>query len=78
MRACVAVGGSLSGEHGIGLEKRAAMDLVFSQSDLEVMDTVRGALDPERRFNPGKVIPAHGCREVRTRAPDGPPGQDRR
>ncbi len=69
MSACVAMGGSLSGEHGIGLEKRAAMDLVFTPADLEVMDRVRGALDPTRRFNPGKVIPAHGCREVRTRAP---------
>ena len=69
MRACAEVGGSLTGEHGVGLEKRDEMCLVFTATDLEVMERARAALDPERRMNPGKVIPERGCREARTEAP---------
>ena len=68
MQECVAAGGSLSGEHGIGLEKRAAMELLFAPADLEAMACVREALDPAGRMNPGKVLPVRGCREARTRA----------
>ncbi len=55
---CVAAGGMLSGEHGIGLEKRDAMPLVFSAVDLAVQDRVRGAFDPAGLCNPEKVLPA--------------------
>ena len=44
-------------EHGVGAEKSAYMNDMFSPGDLETMDVVRSAFDPERRFNPGKVIP---------------------
>ena len=54
---CVAVGGSLSGEHGIGLEKRDFMHLVFNEADLDAQARIREAFDPEGLFNPGKVIP---------------------
>ena len=54
---CVAVGGSLSGEHGIGLEKRDFMPLVFNEADLDAQARIREAFDPEGLFNPGKVIP---------------------
>ncbi len=54
---CVEAGGVLSGEHGIGLEKREAMDLVFSADDLDVQARVRDAFDPEGRANPEKILP---------------------
>ncbi|MCC7015544.1 MAG: FAD-binding protein [Planctomycetes bacterium] len=65
MRVVVAAGGSLSGEHGIGIEKQAAMSLVFGDDDLRAMCRVRDAWDPEHRMNPGKLIPVHVCREMR-------------
>ena len=67
MKACVAVGGSLSGEHGIGLEKRDEMHRVFSEADLDAMLRVRAAWDPDERMNPGKAIPVRGCMEVKTK-----------
>jgi glycolate oxidase len=54
---CVRLGGSITGEHGVGAEKAAAMALQFSEADLETMGLVRCAFDPEARFNPGKVFP---------------------
>jgi len=54
---CVAIGGSLSGEHGIGLEKRDYMHLVFDEMDLDAQARVREALDPDGKLNPGKIIP---------------------
>ena len=58
VRLCVEAGGSLSGEHGIGLEKRDFMPLVFSEVDLAAQACVRAAFDPEGRMNPHKVLPA--------------------
>jgi len=57
VRLCVDAGGALSGEHGIGLEKRAFMPLVFSDDDLAAQACVRAAFDPEGRMNPQKVLP---------------------
>ena len=54
---CIAAGGVLSGEHGIGLEKRDAMAMTFSPEDLRAQACVREAFDPEGRMNPGKVLP---------------------
>ncbi len=65
MALCVAAGGSLTGEHGVGLEKRDEMCLVFNDDDLRAMTLVREAWDPERRLNPGKLLPIRGCREAR-------------
>jgi glycolate oxidase len=58
VRLCVEAGGALSGEHGIGLEKRDFMPLVFSAEDLAAQDCVRNSFDPDRRMNPQKVLPA--------------------
>jgi glycolate oxidase len=58
VRLCVEYGGSLTGEHGIGLEKRDFMPLVFSDVDLGAQACVRAAFDPEGRMNPQKVLPA--------------------
>jgi FAD/FMN-containing dehydrogenase len=66
MALCVEAGGSLTGEHGVGLEKREEMCLVFNDEDLAAMSRVRAAWDPKRRLNPGKLIPVRGCREART------------
>ena len=57
VRMCVEAGGALSGEHGIGLEKRDFMPLMFGQDDLDAQACVRAAFDPEGRMNPKKVLP---------------------
>ena len=57
LRAVIEMGGALSGEHGIGLEKSAFMPWVFSPDDLEAMGRVKTALDPAGLLNPGKIFP---------------------
>lgn len=57
LRTCVELGGVLSGEHGIGLEKKNCMPWLFSDDDLEVMHAVRRVFNPDNLCNPGKVIP---------------------
>jgi glycolate oxidase len=65
LRACAEVGGSLSGEHGIGIEKREDMPLVFSEADLSAMRMVKTVFNPQNLSNPGKVFPTPGrCIEV--------------
>jgi glycolate oxidase len=58
VRLCIDSGGTLSGEHGIGLEKRDFMPLVFTADDLDAQACIRAAFDPEGRMNPSKVLPA--------------------
>jgi glycolate oxidase len=66
LRACVDLGGTVSGEHGIGMEKRDALPLVFSTADLAAMARLRGCFDPHALFNPEKIFPAsQSCVEVR-------------
>ena len=60
--ASVAAGGVLSGEHGIGLEKRDYMPLMFCEVDLAAQQALRRAFDPLERANPGKVLPQPGQR----------------
>jgi glycolate oxidase subunit GlcD len=57
LRACVEAGGVISGEHGIGTEKRDFMGLVFGEDDLAAMRRLRDAFDPGLRCNPGKIFP---------------------
>jgi glycolate oxidase len=65
VEASVAAGGALSGEHGIGLEKRDYMGLMFSEVDLAAQNALRCAFDPEMRANPGKVLPNPAtCAEI--------------
>jgi glycolate oxidase len=54
---CIALGGSITAEHGIGVEKIGLMDRLFAPSDLEAMRQVREAFDPAGLLNPGKLIP---------------------
>ena len=65
LTACVEMGGSLTGEHGIGVEKMGEMPLLFSPDDLMAMTELRRVFDPDERSNPRKVIPTPGaCVEV--------------
>jgi glycolate oxidase subunit GlcD len=65
MKICVAAGGSLSGEHGIGVEKKEFMELVFSESDLEVMIRVKQVFNPRGLLNPSKIFPTRrSCTEI--------------
>ena len=65
IEACVAVGGVLSGEHGIGLEKRDFMPLTFTAVDLDAQACAREAFDPDGRMNPAKVLPLGSrCGEI--------------
>jgi len=65
LRTCIDAGGVLSGEHGIGLEKRDAMSLVFGPDDLDAQARLRDAFDPDGLANPDKVLPRGSrCGEV--------------
>ena len=60
LEECIACGGSVTAEHGIGVEKIGLMDRLFAPADLEAMRRVRQAFDPTGRLNPGKLIPKRG------------------
>lgn len=76
MAACVGLGGTITGEHGVGLEKKAAMGLVFTEADLETQRVIKQTFDPEDLLNPGKMIPEpspgrpSGSAEMRPGAPE--------
>jgi glycolate oxidase len=57
LKLCVEVGGVLTGEHGVGVEKRDLMEIQFGKSDLDQQQRLKCAFDDEARFNPGKVFP---------------------
>ena len=66
LQAAVDLGGTISGEHGIGYEKRGTLKRIFSTEDLAAMARVREVFDPRRMLNPEKIFPAGvGCGEVR-------------
>jgi glycolate oxidase len=68
MRLCAEAGGSLSGEHGIGMEKKDLMPLIFSEDDVAIMLRIKAALDPAGTCNPDKVFPTPGrCLEMFSR-----------
>ncbi len=81
LRLCVEVGGVLTGEHGVGVEKRDLMGEMFNEVDLNQQQRVKCAFDPTQQLNPGKVFPTlHRCAELgrvhihsgQTRFPDIP------
>ena len=75
LRACIELGGSITGEHGVGLEKKAFIGLLFSETDLEAMTRVRKVFDPDGRFNPAKLFPTPAsCGEVRLQPANIPAG----
>ncbi len=79
METCVRAGGSITGEHGVGFDKRDLLSLIFSESDMDTMLRVRAAFDPTGLCNPGKIIPMlRGCGEARAVANAlSEPGADR-
>ncbi|HET9727584.1 MAG TPA: FAD-linked oxidase C-terminal domain-containing protein [Gemmatimonadales bacterium] len=66
MAACVAAGGSITGEHGVGSDKLDYMPWIFDAETLGAMRAVRRVFDPTELANPGKVVPVHACREWRS------------
>ncbi|MCH7913167.1 MAG: FAD-binding protein [Deltaproteobacteria bacterium] len=70
IKACIEMGGSLTGEHGIGVEKRDFMPLMYSDDDLEAMQKVKRVFNPDGLLNPGKIFPT-----AKTSAGVGPVGQ---
>ena len=65
LRNCVELGGVLTGEHGVGVEKRDLMPEMFSEEDLKTQQRVKCAFDPDHLLNPGKVFPVlHRCAEL--------------
>ena len=66
MEVCVRAGGTITGEHGVGLDKRELLPLVFSDADMNAMLSVRAAFDPLGLCNPGKIVPMlRGCGEAK-------------
>jgi glycolate dehydrogenase FAD-linked subunit len=60
LRMCIRFGGSISGEHGVGIEKRPMMRELFAPEDLVAMGRLRAAFDPDGLLNPGKILPGDG------------------
>jgi glycolate oxidase len=68
---CISVGGSITGEHGVGMEKMEMMERQFSDSSLQMIASFKSLFDPGCRLNPGKVLPTgRGCMEIRQRVGD--------
>jgi glycolate oxidase len=69
LQHCVDVGGSITGEHGVGMEKMELMSDQFSSESLDMIANFKKLFDPECRLNPGKMLPTgKGCMEIRQRA----------
>jgi glycolate oxidase len=65
---CIAMGGSITGEHGVGMEKDRLMPLLFAEADLALMRRVRAVFNPSDMLNPGKIFPtSKGCGEIYVR-----------
>ena len=68
MKFCVEQGGSITGEHGVGMEKQNIMPLLFSDDDLETMTRVKKVFNPDERLNPAKMLPlTKSCGEIRVK-----------
>lgn len=70
MHACIDAGGTITGEHGVGIDKLHLMPLVYSADTIGLMRQLRRAFDPEERANPGKVLPLYSCRGPNGRPDD--------
>jgi len=68
IRMCVSLGGALTGEHGVGMEKNELMPLLFSDADFDLMRRIHDVFNPDSSLNPGKIFPLNkGCGEIRVR-----------
>lgn len=65
LQLCLAMGGSITGEHGVGIEKQEALGWMFGRTDIKVMERIRAVFNPSSLMNSGKFLPTdHSCREV--------------
>ncbi len=65
LKLCIAKNGSITGEHGVGIEKKEALGWMFSDADIKVMSKIRNVFNPDSRLNPGKFLPTdHPCLEA--------------
>jgi glycolate oxidase len=76
LRACIAMGGTVTGEHGVGMDKAKNLPFQYADADLNFMYRLRRVFDPDGMMNPGKLLPSHpacgeGFRPARPRVPDG-------
>ncbi len=72
---CAEMGGSITGEHGVGIEKNELMPLIFSDDDLEMMRKIKSVFNPSGSFNPGKLLPTGKmCGELRVQVSTGGTG----
>jgi glycolate oxidase len=76
LRACIAMGGTVTGEHGVGMDKAKNLPFQYADADLNFMYRLRRVFDPDGLMNPGKLLPSHpacgeGFRPARPRVPDG-------
>ncbi|MCB0182880.1 MAG: FAD-binding oxidoreductase, partial [Caldilineaceae bacterium] len=69
LQLCIALGGSITGEHGVGVEKRQYMGDMFNETDLAVMNEIRQALDPHELANRGKMLPSGEAPALHTHGP---------
>jgi glycolate oxidase len=76
LRACIAMGGSVTGEHGVGVDKAQCLPLQFADADLNFMFRLRRVFDPDAIMNPDKLLPSHpACGEgFRSSRPELPAG----
>jgi glycolate oxidase len=66
LKYCLSVGGSITGEHGVGMEKMEMMGHAFPEETLDLIKQIKGLFDPQCSLNPGKVLPlGKGCLEIR-------------
>jgi glycolate oxidase len=71
LQYCISVGGSITGEHGVGMEKNEMMAHQFSSDTLDMIGRFKKLFDPQCRLNPGKVLPTgRGCMEIRQKPGD--------
>jgi glycolate oxidase len=67
LTACIELGGSITGEHGVGVEKRGMLSRMFTDHDITHMRRMRDGLNPHSTLNPGKIFPdGGGCGEIRS------------
>ena len=72
MAKCAEMGGSITGEHGVGIEKNELMPLIFSSDDMEMMKRIKDVFNPAGSFNPGKLLPTGKmCGELRVQVSAG-------
>ena len=69
IRLCIRLGGSITGEHGVGMEKRNYLPAMFSETDMAVMQAIREAIDPQALANRGKMFPGAEAPALSFRGP---------